>query len=79
MKDQTVSKTSRSIRPGCDCTEREVLNTTMQADTGIDGRKYTHIIRRPVRCKACGQLRIDWERETLKGRPCWPKGSGDAA
>ncbi len=61
VKDQTVSKPSRCIRAGCDCTEREVLKTTSQAHAGLDGdgRPYTHIIRRRVRCTACGQHRVD--------------------
>lgn len=67
VKDQTVSKPSRCIRPGCGCTERVVLQTTTQEYAGLDGdgRPYTHIIRRRVRCTACGQVRIDRELAAL--------------
>lgn len=68
VKAATVSKPSQCIQANCQSTEREVLNTTETAYSGIDGdgRKYTHIVRRRVRCKACGQVRIDRE---LVNRP----------
>lgn len=63
VKDQTVSKPSRCTANGCDSTERSTLNTTEQEHSGLDGdgKPYTHIIRRRVQCKACGQVRIDRE------------------
>lgn len=68
VKDQTVSRPSRCIAVDCGSTEREVLRTTTQALAGLDGdgRPYTHIIRRRVRCATCGQVRIDRE---LANRP----------
>ncbi len=66
VKDVTVSKPSQCRQ--CGSTEREALQTNTQEFGGIDGegRKYTHIIRRRVRCKSCGQVRIDRE---LANRP----------
>ena len=59
--------------PGCGSTERgPYLDRTEQAYDGlIDGKPYTHIVRRRCRCLACGQLRIDrtYERRSKpKGR-----------
>lgn len=50
----------------CGSTERgPYLDKTELEFGGIDsqGKPFTHIVRRRVRCESCGQMRIDLTRE----------------
>jgi hypothetical protein len=62
VTDTQTVETSRCIRPGCESTDRAPYGKRrVQAYAGVlaDGTPYTHIVRRPTKCLACGQARID--------------------
>jgi hypothetical protein len=68
VQETTVVHPARC--PRCDSTEKTVLGSLAdQAFAGTaDGRPYTHIVRRRVRCTTphCGQVRIE---RTYENRP----------
>jgi hypothetical protein len=62
---QLTSVSMASRCPVCGATDAEVLQTFPAFEYGGEekGQRYTHIVRRRVRCKnpGCGQVRIDRE------------------
>lgn len=64
VKEKTTSVLSAC--PACGCTDRYVLHKYPDTEFGgtlSDGRRFTHVVRRRVRCERCGQVRIDITHE----------------
>jgi hypothetical protein len=64
VKETAVAVPSRCN--ACGSTERgPYLDKTELDFGGVDsqGKQFTHIVRRRVRCAGCGQMRIDVTRE----------------
>lgn len=63
--DESAAEPSRCQQ--CGSTEREPYFgepiETEYSGVTVDGRAYTHIVRRRTRCRACGQIRFDRAHE----------------
>lgn len=66
IETEVVVEASRCVK--CGSTERAPYSNTHEQAFGgeIDGRPFTHIVRRNTACLNCGQARID---RTHENRP----------